>query len=686
MVRDSFRAVLLSALFAICATLFVVRAEAGALELQDYLKLVTVGDPQISPDGNLVVFRRSRIDAAKDSEAGELWIMRSDGSDQRRLGEGWNARWSPTGGTIVFVAMVADQPEIFVQALRGPTPTDADAPRQLTKDKLGHSSLAWSPDGKSIAFVASVPDERDPWPIDLPENPGGKWSAGPQIVTSAQSRTGVTSYKSSFQHIFLTDVETGETRQLTKGYWDVGARFSGISFAGGIEWSLDSKTIFFDGWTGEEGASSALLSAINGVDVQSGAVRAISRTPGFWRAPRISPDGKALAFTGSRASTAAFAAQELHLVDIEGVNDRTIAADMPDRVFAMEWSPDGRGVLVSQNHEGATNLVRIDPDGKQTALSRGDHRFFLGSTVGAKAVGILTATDRPSDIASIELETGELRTLTDTNPFKDQLASVESFWVDSADGTRVQAWLVKPHNFSKRHRYPLILDIHGGPDAMGGFEFDFRHHEFASRGYLVLYMNPRGSTGYGSAFANAIANGFPGEPDAADLEAGVDAVLSRGIADRDRVYVMGCSGGGSLAAWLTSRSNRFAASIVMCATTNWISMAGTTDATVWAYKRFARPFWEDPDPWLRHSPLMRVGEINTPTLVAIGARDGRTPPTQSAEFFAALRMRGVPARLLIFPNEGHGPWRAVPSDLMRLQLYIHDWFSMHRGRPTAGTR
>jgi dipeptidyl aminopeptidase/acylaminoacyl peptidase len=681
------RRALIGLAFLSCAFVSATSATSAALKLEDYLNLVTVGDPQISPDGKLVVFRRYAIDPSKDSEEGELWIMRADGKDARRLGDGWNARWSPQVGVIAFVATVADKPEIFVRTLRGPLAEDAGEPRRVTDDKLGHGSLAWSPDGKSIAFVASVPDERDPWPIDLPANPSGKnWSAGPQVVLSGQARTGVASYKSSFQHIFVTDVESGATRQITRGPWDVGAKFSAASFAGGLEWSLDSRTVFFDGWTGEESTTAALSSTINAVDVASGALRIVTTVPGFWRAPRLSPDGKVLAYTGSRASTAAFAPQDLHLIDIDGSNDRVIAHDLPDRVFSMEWAPDGTGVLISKNHNGATNLAKIGVDGSDIAITTGDHRIFLGSVSGATALGLMTATNRPSDVARIDIASGAVVALTDVNAFKERLAPVESFWVKSADGTSVQAWLVKPRDFSRRRNYPLILDIHGGPDAMGGFEFDFRHHEFASRGYLVLYLNPRGSTGYGSAFANAIAGGFPADVDAEDLEAGVDAVIARGYVDRDRVYVMGCSGGGSLAAWLTARSNRFAASVVMCAVTNWISAAGTIDATAWAYTRFAKPFWDDPESWIRHSPLMRVGQINTPTLIAVGARDARTPPTQSSELFTALRMRGVPARLLVFPNEGHGPWRAVPSDLMRLQLYVDDWFKSHRGRRAATAR
>lgn len=661
-------------LMVVLAALSVLSAKAGArdLSLQDAINLEYASDPQLSPDGSMMVFRRM------SGDEGALWLMDQRGQGAAQLGAGWSARWSPQGDDIAFVNVVDGKQEIFLTAA-----VSGATPRRLTNDDRNHSNLAWSPNGRFIAFTATMADDRDPWPIALPPAPAGRdWGPPPQIIDTLQYRTPSGSYRSGFQHIFLVDVESGAVRQLTRGYWDVGARFSGVSFAGGIEWAPDGSRIYFDGWMDESTIEGAISSAIFSVNVASGEVRQISQEPGFWRAPRASPDGQHIAFTGHRRSNAAFASQELRLADAEGGSEQILLADAPDRIFSMEWTPESDALVVGVNENGATSLRRFSLGGGVRRLGVGDHRFFLASVGSRLALGSVTSPSRVSDIASVDLRTGRLRVLTALNQsLRDvRLGEIESFWVSGPDGAAVQAWLMKPPGFDPRRRYPLILDIHGGPDAMGGFEFDFRHHDFATRGYMVLYMNPRGSTGYGAAFANGIEGGFPNNLDAGDLEAGVDAAIGRGFVDEDRVYVMGCSAGGALAAMLTARSDRFAAAVVMCPVTNWISAAGTTDATSWAYTRFRRPFWEDPQTWLAHSPLMRAGDIDVPILIAVGARDGRTPPSQASELYAALRTRGVETRMLVFPNEGHGPWRGSVGNLMRLQLYTDDWFNAHARR------
>jgi dipeptidyl aminopeptidase/acylaminoacyl peptidase len=225
----------------------------------------------------------------------------------------------------------------------------------------------------------------------------------------------------------------------------------------------------------------------------------------------------------------------------------------------------------------------------------------------------------------------------------------------------------------------MILDIHGGPHTLYGNGFDFRYQDFTANGYVVLMVNPRGSTGYGAAFADAIDQSFPGNLDAGDLLSGVDAAVATGAIDSERLFVMGCSGGGSLTAWLIAHTDRFRAAAVLCPVSDWISFAGTTDVAAFGYSRFAKPFWEDPQPWLDHSPLQHVGSVNTPTLVMVGDRDFRTPVGQAEQYYSALRQRGVPTRLVIIKGETHQPWRGAPSNLIRTQLYLRTWFARYGG-------
>ena len=244
----------------------------------------------------------------------------------------------------------------------------------------------------------------------------------------------------------------------------------------------------------------------------------------------------------------------------------------------------------------------------------------------------------------------------------------------------MQGWIVKPVGFDPSHKYPLILNIHGGPHGMYNVGFSYPYQNYAANGYVVLYTNPRGSTGYGTDFGNAIDNGYP-SVDHEDLMAGVDSLVARGYIDESKQFVTGCSGGGVLSSWAIGHTNRFAAAAVRCPVINWISFAGTADIIDWAYNRFDGYFWDNPDKWLEHSPLMHVGKVKTPTLLMTGVQDLRTPMSQTEEYYAALKTLGVPAVMLRFNNEYHGT-SSMPSNFLRTQLYIMSWFEKWTQTPT----
>jgi len=647
------------------------------VKLDNYLDWESAGGSLVSPAGDLVAYRRTKVDPKADRYDADLWLMDADGKGARLLADAWSPAWLPDG-RLSYLVDGEKGPKLMIRTIAR-TATAKDGPEiPVEIEGPSVSGATWSPNGASLAYIASVSRSGEPWPITLPRAPeGAKWSAPPAVISTLQYRVGVDQYRTTDRHILVASSSGGKARQITSGPWQVGAYYSGTSFGTTLEWTRDGEALVFEGLTQDDGSiSAAQRSDINRVDVATGKISKLSQLPGFWRLPRVSPNGRLIAYTGNRVTGAAFEPQELRVMDIDGGNDRQLLPDMPDRIFQYVWSPDGNSLLISMNHEGSTKLWRVGLDGKQSTLATGKFRFYISSAAGKKAYGSLLTQQRDSEIASVDLSTGHLNRLTTHNSKSGSLAlaSSEEIWAQSADGTRVQGWLYRPAGFDSKRRYPLILDIHGGPDAMGGYDFDFRYHDFAARGYMVATSNPGGSTGYGSAFANRIQGGFPGEKDQQDLEAFLDAVVARGGVDPERIFVMGCSGGGALTAWLAARTRRFAAAAVMCPVTDWISLAGTTDVTTWAFTRFKQPYWEDPQSWLAHSPLMQVGKIDIPVLIANGARDQRTPTTQAAELYTALRVRGVPSRLLVFPNEGHGPWRSIPSNLMRLQLYIDEWF------------
>lgn len=672
----------------VLSILVPVEAKAQSpITLEDFLDWENAGGAEIAPAGNIIVYRRTKVDAKVDRYDSDLWIMRADGSGARLLSDAWSPSWSPDG-KLSYLIDGEKGPQLVVRDVKGVTEAEISAERPIMIDGPVPSAIEWSKDGASFAYVASVPRTQNAWPISMPKTPdGAKWVQAPTVVTGLHYRTGVEQYRSSDRHIFIAPAAGGQARQLTSGNWNVGSYYSGTGFGTSIEWTSDSKNIVFEGLAdNRDDMESAQLSNINKVNIADGNISVLNTSKGFWRLPRVSPDGKLIVYTGNVVTGAAFERQQLRIMNNDGSQDRLLVSDLPDRIFQMEWSRKGDGILISMNHEGATKLWFVGLDGRVRTLAEGKFRFYLSSVSNGSAIGSLISQSRDSEIASVALPGGEIKRLTSHNAKVDQraLAQVEDVWAKSVDGVKVQGWVYRPADFDSTRKYPLILDIHGGPDAMAGYDFDFRYQDFAARGYVIATSNPGGSTGYGTVFANRIQGGFPGKKDRQDLEAFLDAVIARGSIDPERIYVMGCSGGGSLSAWLAAKTRRFAAATVMCPVTNWVSLAGTSDVTAWAYTRFASPYWEDPKPWIEHSPLFSAGKIDTPVLIANGARDQRTPTSQAAELYTALKVRGVPTRLLIFPNEGHGPWRSTPSNLLRLQLYIDEWFKT-KGNPAAAT-
>jgi len=350
---------------------------------------------------------------------------------------------------------------------------------------------------------------------------------------------------------------------------------------------------------------------------------------------------------------------------------------------SVTWAADGTGLYFTAQDRGAQNLHFAAARGGTRQLTEGAHLIQLGS-IGRNGLvaAIRTDLDEPPDVITLDVRTPrQINRLTRVNEDvlgggRIRLGQVEEIWYTSSGGARVQGWVVKPPSFDPTRRYPLIMEIHGGPHGMYNVGFNYVFQNFAANGYVVLYTNPRGSTGYGSDFGNAIFRAYP-SVDYDDLMAGVDTVVGRGYIDTERMYVGGCSGGGVLSSWVIGHTNRFAAAAVRCPVINWMSMAGNTDIPLFTYNFFERPFWEDPQPWLRQSSLMYVGNVTTPTLLMTGEQDMRTPMAQTEEYFAALKMRGVPTVLLRFNNQYHGTGTR-PSNFMRTQLYMMSWYQRYR--------
>ena len=331
----------------------------------------------------------------------------------------------------------------------------------------------------------------------------------------------------------------------------------------------------------------------------------------------------------------------------------------------------------ADNH-GERNLYFASTRGGVRKITDGKHNLNITDiNPNGTAVGVLSTPHIPSDVVTLSLSNPTPERLTHVND--DVLADVtlgevEDFWYESVDGWRAQGFIVKPPDFDPSRRYPMVLSIHGGPHSMYTYGFSFSFQNFAANDYVVLYTNPRGSTGYGEEFGNGINNAWPGK-DYDDLMNGVDAVLELGYVDENNMFVMGCSGGGTLTAWVVTQTTRFAGASARCPITNWISFVGTTDGTSW-YKTFRNYPWYGAEEHLSRSPLMFVQNVTTPTLVMVGEFDLRTPVPQSEEFYQALKIEGVETKMIYMQNEWHGTSRN-PSNFLRTELYQLDWFEQY---------
>jgi dipeptidyl aminopeptidase/acylaminoacyl peptidase len=647
---------------------------ATLLTTEHYLDWERVSDAQISPDASRIVYTRQHVNKLEDKWDSELWILNSDGSQNRFLVKGGAARWSPDGKRLLYQAEGEPKgSQLFVRWV------DADGPAtQITRVGEAPRNAKWSPDGKSIAFSMFEP-EQERWSISMPAEPkGAKWTAAPRVVDTLHYRQDQVGFlEDGFTHLFVVPAEGGTPRALTTGKWSVGT--GELRGGASIDWTPDSKSIVFEGNRSPNADVEYEASQLFVADVATGAIRDLVTKPGEWSKPVVSPDGRTVVFSGFAPTGHSYTVSDLWVIPITGgAGDmRKISGDFDRDPINMKWAPDGSGVYFDADDRGARNIQFAAIVGGVKPLTTGRHMLTFDSvSKDGIAAGIASDLDHPQDVVKYSVrQPGPVTKLTDVNGDVlqgMQLGKSEEISYTSTGNAKVMAWVVKPPSFDPAKKYPLILEIHGGPFGNYNVGFNYMFQNFAANGFVVLVTNPRGSTGYGSEFINGIDHNYPG-PDYDDLMAGVDTVVGRGYVDTARMYVSGCSGGGVLSSWVIGHTDRFAAAAVRCPVIDWLSMAGHTDIPLFTYSFFKKPFWEDSSDWLAHSSLMSVGHVTTPTLLMTGVLDRRTPMPQTEEYYSALKVKGVPVKLLQFSDEFHGTG-SKPSNYIRTQLYMMSWF------------
>jgi dipeptidyl aminopeptidase/acylaminoacyl peptidase len=648
------------------------------ISLEQYLDWEDVQNPQLSPDGTQILFTRRWVDKMNDKWESSIWLMNADGSHQRSLTAGSDMKWSPDGKRIAYVGKgEPNGQQIFVRYM------DAEgATTQISHVTAAPSALEWSPDGKTLAFNMNVP-VHDDWRIAMPTPPkGAKWIENPKVVTRLNYRSDRVGYTDDyFRHIFVIPADGGTPRQVSKGDWNYSA----------ADFSADGKSLVYSGLFEPNSELAYRKSNIYEANIATGEAKQLTHRNGSSGQPLFSPDGKTIAFISADSGDhSAWAESKLYMMNADGSNVHLASGELDRPITGVVWAPDNSGVYFNVESSGSKNLYFSSTAGQFHPVTSGTQVLTV-SGVGKNGlvVAVRSTPTKPNDVVAFTLpKSGTASTVTQLTSVNDDvlsgkdLAQTEEIWYTSKDGLKIQGWVVKPPGFDPSKKYPLILDIHGGPQSMYNVGFSFARQDHAAAGYVVLYTNPRGSTGYGAKFTNEIKNAYPGK-DFDDLMAGVDTVIGRGYIDQKNLFVYGCSGGGVLTSWTVGHTNRFAAAAALCPVIDWISFVGETDGASW-YGNFEKPFWEDPSEYLRRSPIMYVGNIKTPTMLMTGVLDLRTPIPQIEEFYRALKMRGVPTAMIRMNNEYHGT-SSTPSNFLRTQLYLHSWFDKYGTKGSAMT-
>ena len=677
------RILFLSALLSTAATAQVAQPTPEAVgpsrtfTPRDVFSLAQAEDPQISPDGRRIAYTRATGDIMIDGNRSEVWLIDVASGRQTPLGVAGSSRprWSPDGTRLAFAARAEGQkPQIYVKWI------DAGTSAAITALPESPTDIAWSPDGRMIGFTMFVPGDGTRLGVPLTKPEGAKWAEPPKIIGQVHYRADGAGYlRPGYNHVFAVAADGGAARQLSFGNYDDGRS---------VSW-VDSHHLLIATNRGKDPDRDPLNSDIFSVDADSGALRQLTTRAGPDQEPVASPDGRLIAYVGFDDKLLGYQNHNLSVMNADGSGSHVLAASLDRDLGGPAWSGDGRAVYVKYADHGVTKVARVGLDGGVSTVAEGlasgelDRPYSSGDfSVSRNGVVAVTAGDaaRPGDIAVTSR--GGLRRLTDLNRelFAGKtLGAVKPMKVaSSAGGLPIDAWMVTPPNFDPSRKYPLILEIHGGPFSSYGPVWSTDDQLYAAAGYVVVYANPRGSTSQGEEFANRIHHNYPSD-DYDDLMSVVDAAIAGGSVDPNALFVTGGSGGGLLTAWTVGKTDRFKAAVSQKPVIDWTSEVLTTDGyTFMAKYWFGKMPWEDPQQYWRRSPLSLVGNVKTPTAVMVGEDDHRTPPSEAEQLYAALQIRSVPTVLIRVPSASHGGLADRPSQLVAENAAIMGWFDRYK--------
>ena len=648
---------------------------------KDIYDLQFADEASISPDGNHIVYVRVQYDIMTDKKYSNLWYIQPDGSEHKPLTSGKNnysqVSWSSDSKRIAFTSNEEGKSQIFVRWM------DNGSTSSITNLTSAASNLQWSPDGNMILFTGNI---EEPMPVigKIPAPPvGATWATPAKVIRHVgYKKDGAPIHAGeSYTQLFIVQSEGGAVRALTSKKTNHHQPV----------WSSDGKSVLFVADFTVTADIDINNERIYEMDVNSGIITQISTKRGPYQHLSISSDGKWLAYTGYEDKFLGYQQPEITVMDRKGNQSRILSAKLDRDPVGLKWSEDGNSIFFMYDEYGITKLANISLNGTLINVASG----LGGANIGRPYSGGYFSLakngkyvySKTSAVSPAELVTGHFPTrmgemqITHLNQqlfTAKKTGMVEEFWISSSvDKMKIQGWIITPPDFDNTKKYPLILEIHGGPYTAYGPVFSPELQLMASQGYIILFTNPRGSTSYGATFSAYINHNYPSE-DYNDLMDCVDHVLKGGFIDDKRLYITGGSGGGLLTAWSIGKTNRFTAAVVAKPVINWFTHTLTADLYPFFSKYwFKKMPWEDPVQYMKHSPISLVGNVNTPTMLLTGDQDHRTPISESEQYYQALKLRGVDVAMVRIVDEGH-EMTSRPSNLLRKVAYIIGWFDEHK--------
>ena len=648
-------------------TTVCIAQESKILTPEDQFREVSVGSPEVSPDGKWILYSIRRPIDEKGKTESDLYLLPFEGGAPRRLtatpgGEG-DYTWNPDSTRIAFSAeREGEEEQIYVIDIRG-----GEAVR-LTDMPNGAYGPQWSPDGSMLAFYSRFGD------IYTPEEREAYGDVR-YIKHLRYHHLGPGWDKGKRQRIFVMPAEGGEARQLTAGECADEGDHS-------MTWSPDSQEIAYVSNRAEEWWNT-IDTNIYIVNVDSGKSRQVTDNVGPDHSPTFSPDGKWLAWRAILEYNYESENYKIHLMPYAGGDAVNISNALDRSVRSITWSTNSDKIFFTSSSEGKMNIqyVEIDKPDKFHDVTSGQNLIYNFEVVDDNRFVIRKVDDTaPAEIFT--LVNGEFNKLThDASEFWEdyEVSPCEEIWIDTVDGRKAQGWLVKPLGYEEGRKYPTILRIHGGPHGMYRPALNFEYQLWAHNGYAVLFTNPRGSDGYGQAFADAIHENW-GETTWSDLERFVDKAIDMGVADQDKLGVIGGSFGGYMTKWIVGQTDRFKAAIPIAGLSNIVSFFGSTDEQFFIEKEMGGLPWWNQEAYMKNSPLWYADNFKTPTMIIHGENDWRVRPEQAEQFYTALQKMGVPSVLVRHPNEQHGTRKAA-GRLLNTKLIL-EWFDHWlKGKP-----